>query len=152
MKPTCPRRKWRHLTFSIALILCSVTALLGYICAANTSSNVCAHFKTVLQEDMASQGKFSCDSAVLFLPAKNGSEAFMQAQNLCIKLGAVPGEKSDAAQTYLLSQDNGKLTLYKQSDDQTVYAILFLGVHCRDLKLKEVRYVSLKAYRDIKTK
>lgn len=143
---------WRKITISAVFLLLSVTTLFADIHTGKTPDAMCDRLKVVLQEDLIPSGKLSCDSAVLFLPSKDADNAFIQAHNLCNKFGALPSEKGEVSQTYLLPDKKSKLTLLMYPHDKNVYAIFYLGISCNDIKLKEVRYVSLKAYRDIKIK
>lgn len=116
---------------------------------AQTSKTTCTMIKTVVYTDLMKQGRLSCDSAVLFLPAKDNSNAFQQAQNFCIKLGAEATEKGNNSITYELSDRTGKITIIDLKNDRNVYVVLYIKVHCDGFKIKEIRYISLRAYVDL---
>lgn len=142
-------RAWRNTALLAGLIIFVTIAIHG---SAHGPDEVCSRFKTVIQDDLVRHGKLSRDSVVLFLPAKNGTDTFMQAQSLCIKLGAAPDERGDASQVYRLAGDAGKITLHLLKNDNNIYAILLFEANCLELKIKEIRYVSLKAYGNIGAK
>lgn len=123
--------------------------MMGTTCAQATSESACERIKTVVHEDLMKQGKLSCDSAVLFLPARDNNNAFQQAQNLCIKLGAGMTEKDNNSTTYELSDGTGKIIIIDLKKDRNVFVVLYLKVHCDGFSVKEIRYISLKAYADL---
>lgn len=129
-------------------VIISVGAM-GTACAQPTSDNSCRHIKEVVSDDLMKQGQLSRDSAVLYIPVKDNNQAFQQAQDLCIRLGAEMTEKSRNSTTYTLADDTGKITIIDFKKEKNVFTVIFLKVNCHDLLINEIRFISLKAYADL---
>ena len=137
-------------TFRIVLLTVIISVgVIGTACAQPTSDNSCRRIKEVVSDDLMKQGQLSRDSAVLFLPAKDSNGAFQQSQDLCIRLGAELTEKDSNSATYTLADETGKITIINFKKEKNVFTVVFLKVNCRDLVIKEIRFISLKAYSDL---
>lgn len=137
-------------TFRVALLTMIIfVGVMGTACAQVTSDNSCRRINEVVSDDLMKQGQLSRDSVVLYIPAKDNNQAFQQAQNLCIRLGAEMTEKSTNSTTYTLVDDTGKITIIDFKKEKNVFTVVFLKVNCRDLIVKEIRFISLKTYADL---
>lgn len=136
------------LVSALLTVIISV-GVMGTAYAQATSDSSCSRIKAVVCDDLMKQGQLSRDSVVLFLPAKDNNQAFQQAQNLCIRIGAERTEKEGNSTTYTLADETGKITVVDFKRDKNVFAVVFLKVNCRDVVIKEIRFISLKAYSDL---
>ncbi|MFV0362185.1 MAG: hypothetical protein ACK5LL_03725 [Suipraeoptans sp.] len=137
-------------TFRVALLAMIISVgVMGAACAQVTSDNSCRRINEVVSDDLMKQGQLSRDSVVLYIPAKDNNQAFQQAQNLCIRLNAEMTEKSSNSTTYTLADDTGKITIIDFKKEKNVFTVVFLKVNCHDLLIKEIRFISLKAYVDL---
>lgn len=123
--------------------------MMGAKCTKTTSTGECGRIETIISEELIPQGCLSRDSTVLYLPAKNKNNAFLQAQNVCIKFGAGNTEKDGDSVTYELPDKSGKFTIVELKEDESEYVVLYLKVYCDDLKIREIRYISLKGYANL---
>lgn len=116
---------------------------------SNTSDNSCRRIKEAVCDDLMKQGQLSRDSVVLYLPAKDNAQALQQAQDLCIRLGGEMTEKDSNSTTYTFADGTNKITIIDFKKEKNVFVVAFLKVNCLDLVIKEIRFISLKAYTDL---
>lgn len=139
-------------TSILSVVLLTViisVGIMGNASAQVTSESSCKRIREVIYDDLMTKGQLSRDSVVLFLPARDSNRAFQQAQDFCIRLDARPTQRDGNATTYTLADETGSIKILNLKEDRNVLAIVFLRVNCRDLKIKELRFVSLKAYSDL---
>ncbi len=130
------------LMFTFATISCMNAQL--------PSNGACRQIRTVVQTEVVKKGKVNCDSTVLYVAAIDANNAFMQAQNLCIRLNAEWVGKQGASSIYVLPGESGKLTLTDKENNPCVYSILYLDVNCGSYPVREIRFLRLKCYKEIK--